>query len=224
MRIWKVFSPASLPKPPGQPSLHSFHPQLSFQLLKRSGRERERKRKRNTHTLARSQRPSLLISLWGQGLSEGTSPGPDPYSQMYIPLVSGNIPESSPLTGCVSLHISAPPAPYSYLSTQAWPHTHKHMFCGSHTPLESHKQNPVNLSLGFLPTWAVTPRTDRGFSGPVPTPRTQSHSHNSGSHPTAERGPFLEGKIRGPREPWYCGGSGGGLPPTLSWLAGVEAL
>jgi len=34
MRIWKVFSASSLPKPPGQPSLHSFYPQLSFQLLK----------------------------------------------------------------------------------------------------------------------------------------------------------------------------------------------
>ena len=145
MRIWKVFSPASLPKPPGQPSLHSFHPQLSFQLLKRSGREREEERKKHTrthahththtHTLARSQRPSLLISLWGQGVSEGTSPGPDPYSQMYIPLVSGNIPESSPLTGCVSFHTSAPPAPYSYLSTQAWHHTHSqtHVLWLSHS-------------------------------------------------------------------------------------------
>lgn len=42
MRIWKVFSASSLPKPPGQPSLHSFHPRLSFQLLKRSERKRER--------------------------------------------------------------------------------------------------------------------------------------------------------------------------------------
>lgn len=44
MRIWKVFSPSSLPKPPGQPSLHSFHPRLSFQLLKRSGRKSKREK------------------------------------------------------------------------------------------------------------------------------------------------------------------------------------
>ena len=54
MRIWKVFSPASLPKPPGQPSLHSFHPQLSFQLRKRSGREREEERKKHTRARARA--------------------------------------------------------------------------------------------------------------------------------------------------------------------------
>lgn len=45
MRIWKVFSPASLPKPPGQPSLHSFHPRLSFQLLKRSERRESEREK-----------------------------------------------------------------------------------------------------------------------------------------------------------------------------------
>lgn len=72
MRIWKVFSPASLPKPPGQPSLHSFHPRLSFQLLKRSGRKREREA---------AQRPLLPALFVGEGVAESGSPGPDPYSQ-----------------------------------------------------------------------------------------------------------------------------------------------
>nr|KAF6444287.1 hypothetical protein HJG59_008585 [Molossus molossus] len=77
MRIWKVFSPASLPKPPGQPSLHSFHPQLSFQLLKRSGRERGREA---------AQRPLLPALFVGEGVAESGSPSPDPYLEMYIPL------------------------------------------------------------------------------------------------------------------------------------------
>lgn len=55
MRIWKVFSPASLPKPQGQPSLHCFHPRLSFQLLKRSERKRTRERE------ARRDPSSLLF-------------------------------------------------------------------------------------------------------------------------------------------------------------------
>lgn len=72
MRIWKVFSPASLPKPLGQPSLHSFHPRLSFQLLKRSERKRENKSERST------QRPLLPALFVGEGVTRTVFPALTP--------------------------------------------------------------------------------------------------------------------------------------------------
>ena len=156
-----------------------------------------------------------MISLWGQGVSEGTSPGPDPYSQMYIPLVSGNIPESSPLTGCVSFHIVHPP-PHTHTCPHrpGLTHSHKHTFCGSRTPLESHRQNPVDLSLGFLPTWAVTPRTHRGFSGPVPTP-IHSHTHTTAAvTPQQREDTFWRGRSGFPGSHGVVG-AGEGVYPLL---------
>lgn len=85
MRIWKVFSPASLPKPLGQPSLHSFHPRLSFQLLKRSERKRENKKERS------AQRPPPPCCFCGGRSCWSSFPSSDPYPRVDTPLVSENI-------------------------------------------------------------------------------------------------------------------------------------
>ena len=119
---------------------------------------------------------------------------------------------------CLFIQVHPPPHTHTCPHRPGITHTHKHTFCGSRTPLESHRQNPVNLSLGLLPTWAVTPGLIMGSQDLFLPPYTVTLKQQQQSPHSRER-TLSGGEDQGSQGAMVLWGQGWGFTPH-SDLAG----